>query len=53
MAASRAVLALASERSNAERGIQMLYRSVPAFIRLVGRVNQAAMCPGYKEQVVD
>ena len=48
-AANWAVLSLASERSTAAHGIQMLYRSVPAFIGLVGRVNREAMCPGYKE----
>ena len=53
MAANWAVLSMASERSNAKKDIQIVYRSVPAFIRLVGRVNQAAMCPGYKELVVD
>ena len=49
VAANWAVLSTAGERANAEKGIHMLYRSVPAFIRLVGRLNREAMCPGYKE----
>ena len=49
VAANWAVLSLVSERSTAASGVQMLYRSVPAFISLVGRVNREAVCPGYKE----
>ena len=49
VAASWAVLSLLSERSTAPSGVQMLYRAVPAFISLVGRVNREAMCPGYLE----
>ncbi len=49
VAANWAVLSLVTERSTAASGIQMLYRSVPAFIRLVGQVNREAVCPGYKK----
>ena len=30
-------------------GVQLVYRSVPAFISLVGQVNREAGCPGYEE----
>ena len=49
VATNWAVLSTAGERANAEKGIQMLYRPVPAFIRHVGRLNREAMCPVYKE----
>ena len=52
-AANWAILSTATEKFNVAKGIQIVYRSVPAFIRLVGRVNQAAMCPGYQKLVVD
>ena len=49
VAANWAVLSLLSERSTAPSGVQLLYRSVPAFMSLVGQVNREAMCPGYQE----
>ena len=49
VAANWALLSLLSERSTAPSGVQVLYRSVPAFISLVGRVNREAGCPGYEE----
>ena len=49
VAANWAVLSLLSERSTAPSGVQLLYRSVPAFISLAGRVNREAGCPGYQE----
>ena len=48
VAASGALLSLLSERSAAPSGVQLLYRSVPAFIRQVGQVNRDALCPGYE-----
>ena len=49
MAANWALLSTLGERANVAKDIQVLYRSVPAFIRLVGRVQREAMCPGYGE----
>lgn len=49
VAANWALLSLPSERSTAPSGVQLVYRSVPAFISLVGRVNREAWCPGYEE----
>ena len=49
VAANWALLSLPSERSTAPRCLQLLYRSVPAFISLVCRVNREAGCPGYEE----
>ena len=48
-AANWAILSTATKKFNVEKAIQILYRPVPAFIRLVGQVNQEAMCPGYQE----
>ena len=49
VAANWAVLSLLSERSSAPKGVQLLYRSVPAFVHTVSRVDREARCPGYKE----
>ena len=51
-AANWALLSLPSERSMAPSKLQVLYRSVPAFISLVGKVDREAGCPGY-EEIVD
>ena len=42
-----ALLSLPSEKSTAPSRVQLVYRSVPAFISLVGQVNREAGCPGY------
>ena len=47
VAANWALLSLPSEKSTAPSGVQLVYRSVPAFISLVGQVNREAGCPGY------
>ena len=49
VAANWALLSLPSERSTAPSGVQLLYRSVPAFISFVCRANREAGCPGYEE----
>ena len=49
VAANWAFLSLLSERSTAPSKLQVLHRSVPAFISLVGKVNREAGCPGYEE----
>ena len=49
VAANWALLSLLSERSTAPREVQVLYRSVLAFVSLAGRVNREAGCPGYEE----
>ena len=49
VAANWALLSLPSEKSTAPSRVQLVYRSVPAFISLVGQVNREAGCPGYEE----
>ena len=50
VASNWAVLSMASEKANAPKDIKMLLAwFVPAFVRLVGQVNQEAICHGYKE----
>lgn len=52
VAANWAVLSLLSERAVAPHAVQVLYRSVPSFVSLVGQVNREAECPGYR-QILD
>ena len=49
VAANWALLSLLSERSTAPSKLQVLYRSVRAFISLVGKVDREAGCLGYEE----
>ena len=46
-AANWGILSMEGERRKIRKDNQVLYRTVPEFIRLISKANVAAMCPGY------
>ena len=41
------VLSVEGEQRNIDKENRVLYRTVPEFVRLIGKANAAAICPGY------
>ena len=48
-AANWGILSMEGERLNIDKDKRVLYRTVPEFIRLINKVNVAAICPGYPD----
>ena len=49
-AANWGILSMEGERLKADKAKQVLYRTVPDFIRLISKVQSVAICPGHLQR---